>query len=50
MQADNTTNNNRIERLNGTLIERVKVQRDWKSYEQIGLQSPFYKTVVCQRK
>lgn len=26
-------NNNRIERLNGTLRERVKVQRGWKSYE-----------------
>ena len=26
-------NNNRIERLNGTLIERVKVQRGWKSYD-----------------
>ena len=25
--------NNRIERLNGTLRERVKVQRGWKSYE-----------------
>ena len=25
-------NNNRIERLNGTLRERVKVQRGWKSY------------------
>jgi putative transposase len=26
-------NNNRVERLNGTLRERVKVQRGWKSYE-----------------
>ena len=26
-------NNNRIERLNGTLRERVKVQRGWKSFE-----------------
>jgi putative transposase len=26
-------NNNRIERLNGTLRERVKVQRGWKSYD-----------------
>lgn len=26
-------NNNRIERLNGTLRERVKVQRGWKSME-----------------
>jgi transposase InsO family protein len=26
-------NNNRIERLNGTLRERVKVQRRWKSME-----------------
>jgi len=26
-------NNNRIERLNGTLRERVKVQRGWKSYQ-----------------
>jgi hypothetical protein len=26
-------NNNRIERMNGTLRERVKVQRGWKSYE-----------------
>ncbi|MFL6327244.1 MAG: hypothetical protein ACJ72J_00125 [Nitrososphaeraceae archaeon] len=25
--------NNRIERLNGTLRERVKVQRGWKSYK-----------------
>jgi hypothetical protein len=25
------TNNNRVERLNGTLRERVKVQRGWKS-------------------
>ena len=24
-------NNNRVERLNGTLIERVKVQREWKN-------------------
>ena len=27
------SNNNRIERLNGTLRERVKVQRGWKSYD-----------------
>jgi hypothetical protein len=26
-------NNNRIERLNGTLRERVRVQRGWKSYD-----------------
>jgi len=26
-------NNNRVERLNGTLRERVKVQRGWKSYD-----------------
>jgi hypothetical protein len=26
-------NNNRIERMNGTLRERVKVTRGWKSYE-----------------
>jgi len=26
-------NNNRVERLNGTLRERVKVQRGWKSYQ-----------------
>jgi hypothetical protein len=26
-------NNNCIERMNGTLRERVKVQRGWKSYE-----------------
>ena len=26
-------NNNRIERLNGTLRERVKVQRGWKSFD-----------------
>ncbi|MGI0083763.1 MAG: integrase core domain-containing protein, partial [Nitrososphaerales archaeon] len=26
-------NNNRIERMNGTLRERVKVQRGWKSFE-----------------
>lgn len=26
-------NNNRIERMNGTLRERVKVQRGWKKYE-----------------
>lgn len=31
--AKRHANNNRIERLNGTLRERVKVQRGWKSYE-----------------
>jgi hypothetical protein len=25
--------NNRIERMNGTLRERIKVQRGWKSFE-----------------
>ena len=27
------TNNNRVERLNGTLRERVKVQRGWKTHK-----------------
>ncbi len=30
MFGSSTTNNNRVERLNGTLRERVKVQRGWK--------------------
>ncbi|MDG6978989.1 MAG: transposase, partial [Nitrososphaerota archaeon] len=28
-----SANNNRIERMNGTLRERIKVQRGWKSYQ-----------------
>jgi transposase-like protein len=39
-------NNNRVERLNGTLRERIKVQRVWKSHK-LSITEGQHITIIC---
>jgi hypothetical protein len=51
LELPNHPNNKRIERLNGTLRERVKVQRGWKSHKSaIAEGQRIYSNFVKQRE